>query len=129
MSRKSIREALMESVERDVAGLVRRDLLDELEHVLELTGYANNGHPVSSKRLGRTIVALAGAIDRDILEGLAHGAAFYLARIAGAGYDRADAIGDQALRNAGVDVERRNAKIKADEERIIRPASTRRRAA
>lgn len=120
--RKSVRDALIAAIERDVTCLVRRNLLDELESVMELTGYVNNGHALSSKRLGKAIIALASAIDRDMLEGLAHGAAFYLARSVGAKYDRADVIGDQTLRDAGVDVERRNAKIKADEERIMAQA-------
>ena len=70
------RAALVAAIARDVAYLVGQGEAGKLGHVIEATGFADNGAPDTSESLGAAIVALAAVIGQDWLEDTAHAAAF-----------------------------------------------------
>lgn len=111
---KSVRASLVASIARDVEYLVKRDEFRKLEGLMETTGYLSNQGSQSSRSLGDAIVALATVLDMRSLEDVAHVATFCRHinpnRRRKGDWDRANAIADEALRAAGVDVVLRNAK-------------------
>lgn len=141
MSRKSQRERLLAVVAENVSHLVQLGSIAafrKLERIEEHTGYSCNFGTMTNKQLGKAIVAFAGMTTREQLISTAHAAVFYRhlpARRAkkdwnrpNNAWDRADKLADDALRYCGVDVDKRNAKIEAESERIMRQATRTRRA-
>lgn len=113
MTRAKIRAALVAAVERDVRWLVEHKMRGQLDALTELAGWIWNYQSVPpTRQLGKTLIALAPVLPMEHLEHLAHGAAFYRHHDQ-LGFDRADELADQVLRDAGVDVDRYNGDLAA----------------
>jgi hypothetical protein len=117
MKRVSVRAALIAAIARDVTELVKRDRFHELEMVMELTGYMSNRSWSTSHRMGRAIIALSAVLERSWLESTAHGASFYCHFSGKLDWHRANARGDRTLRDAGIDIDARNAKEAREEKK------------
>ena len=124
MSRRKVdRSVLVDAVTRSVGALVRRGEADYLDMLTELAGWIYNFQCVPPAReTGAALIALAPVLPQEHLEDLAHGAVFY-EHLRRKGNARADALADDVLRAAGVDVDRRNAEINAGSDRIIQQAA------
>lgn len=109
-SQKAIRAALVAIVKRDVASLARRRDSDSLDSLTELAGWIWNFTtypPVA--HVAHVLLSIAPIMPLDRLTILAHGAVFH--RHSQKGYEIADRLADEALREAGAGawVDRMNA--------------------
>ena len=114
MRRKINRAALVDVITREVAYLARRGEVCCLDALTEIAGWIYNyDRPVPIKQAASVLAALAPVLpDRDLVD-VAGTAVFHAQKCRGKTYDQAEAIEDDVLRAAGVDVDRRNAEFVA----------------
>lgn len=117
-----IRQALIESIKRDVPVLLKIDRAHHLNEVMDLTGFMSNFTTHTAKDLAGAIVALAPLLAMEDLCNVAHAARHGVVRSRRRSYDYAQKVADDAVRACGVDVEKWDAAREANDRRLMAQA-------